>query len=416
MKTFNTIACIIVLVLALVSAVCSYFLYEKRVQFVDGWNQMSEAIHTSAATIDQRGNSKFASKLTVDELSHKKYSKDALAGKLKNLTKQSEEFVKQYDELTQKLADMTALQKKTKAQLDARTRQCETMAKALVSIGDSVNANAGSEAAFTHENRYAGAVAKVRTVAGKFVTNSKNLAARVVELARKHGVAMEADALFVNPDLSRLNSKVEAYKTATNNSNKALAEISKTVNVAYSAQNPAAVTKGVVSMSSQLKNTQAELARSQNTVSNQKNTITKNNAEIARLKGVIADYKRVLNIDPADTDPKVWKRGSDDVRTALTGKVLSVDKDYGYVVINFGNKSTVTQKVGNDSIVLNADIEPGLSYNIIREGKFIATISLSNVDELQSTANIPVSKIDQIEIGDEVVFNAVKSAEPAEKK
>ena len=98
MKTFNTIACIIVLVLALVSAVCSYFLYEKRVQFVDGWNQMSEAIHTSAATIDQRGNSKFASKLTVDELSHKKYSKDALAGKLKNLTRQSEEFVKQYDE------------------------------------------------------------------------------------------------------------------------------------------------------------------------------------------------------------------------------------------------------------------------------------------------------------------------------
>ena len=127
-----------------------------------------------------------------------------------------------------------------------------------------------------------------------------------------------------------------------------------------------------------------------------------------RPKGVIADYKRVLNIDPADTDPKVWKRGSDDVRTALTGKVLSVDKDYGYVVINFGNKSTVTQKVGNDSIVLNADIEPGLSYNIIREGKFIATISLSNVDELQSTANIPVDKIDKIKTGDKIIYKPAK--------
>ena len=58
MKTFNLIACIIILLLAAVSAVFSYFLYEKRVQFVNGWSQMATAIETSAKTIDQKGEKK----------------------------------------------------------------------------------------------------------------------------------------------------------------------------------------------------------------------------------------------------------------------------------------------------------------------------------------------------------------------
>jgi hypothetical protein len=408
MKTFNTIACIIVLVLALVSAVCSYFLYEKRVQFVDGWNQMSEAIHTSAKTIDQRGNDKFASKLTVDELSHKKYSKDALAGKLKNLTKQSEAFVAQYDELTKKFEDMTALQKKTQAQLNAKTLQCNAMADALASIGSAVNANAGSASAFTNGNSYVGAVGKVRAGVEKFVTSSRNLANQVVALAAEHKVSYKSEDLFVNPDLTRIKLVLRKYNTATENYRKALETVARSVNVKFDANSINKVSDGVKNMSSDLSKTRNALSSSQKMVTRHETTISGKNSEIGRLKGVIADYKRVLNIDPADTDPKVWKRGSVEARTALDGKVIAVDKGYGYIVIDFGNQTIVKQMVGNKEHAVNADVEAGLSFNIIRDGKFIASINLSNVDAAQSTANIPASKIDQIKVGDKVVFNAAQ--------
>ena len=413
MKTLNTIACIIVLVLALVSAVCSYFLYEKRVQFVDGWNQMSEAIHTSAATIDQRGNAKFASKLTVDELSHKKYSKDELASKLKNLTKQSEEFIKQYDELTKKFEDMTALQKKTQAALNAKTAQCNTMADALASIGNAVNANAGGVSAFINANTYVGAVGKVRTGVTSFVTSRRNLATQVISLGSEHGVAYKIDELYANPDLGRLKSVIRKYKTDTENYRKALEDISKSVKIKFDINRPSEVSTGVTKMATDLTSTRNQLSSSQKLVNRHETTISNNNSEIARLKGVISDYKRVLNIDPADTDPKIWKRGSAEARTALDGKVIAVNKDYGYIVVNFGSQTIVKQVVGNKELKLNADIEAGLTFNIVRDGKFIATINLSNVDDAQSTANIPVSKIDQIKVGDKVVYNAVS---PAEKK
>ena len=98
MKTFNTIACIIILVLALASAVFSYFLFEKRVQFVDGWTSMSTAIQTSAKKINEQSMDKSAgSKLTADALSHKNYEKAAFDATVKNLNTQSQQFVTQYE-------------------------------------------------------------------------------------------------------------------------------------------------------------------------------------------------------------------------------------------------------------------------------------------------------------------------------
>ena len=73
-------------------------------------------------------------------------------------------------------------------------------------------------------------------------------------------------------------------------------------------------------------------------------------------------------------------------------------------MIDFGTASTVEQTIGNKKLILNPDVETGLEFNIVRDGKFIATITLSNVDAKQSTANIPTGKVDLIKIGDKVVF------------
>jgi hypothetical protein len=73
-------------------------------------------------------------------------------------------------------------------------------------------------------------------------------------------------------------------------------------------------------------------------------------------------------------------------------------------VINIGTETTVVQKVGNKTHTLNVDLENGLNFNVVRDEKFIAAITLNNVSSKESTANIPVDKVGQIKVGDQVVF------------
>ena len=46
MKVLNIVLSIVILILAAVSAVTSYLLWEKRTQMIDGWNKMAGAINT----------------------------------------------------------------------------------------------------------------------------------------------------------------------------------------------------------------------------------------------------------------------------------------------------------------------------------------------------------------------------------
>ena len=406
MKIFNIIACIVVLVLALVSAVCSYFLYEKRVQFVDGWEQMSNAIYNSAKTIDSRSDKKFASKLTADDLSHKKYSKDGLAGKLKNLTDQSEAFVKQYDELTKRYEDMVALQKKTKAELDRVVAQRRRMADVFVKIGQQVGANTGTAAKFIDPLTYGAQIAGVQNKVSQVYTNRELIGNTLEKIARENKVAFNKQALFSRGDMSAIRTIVNNNRAARAEYAKSLKEIASSLNGKFADDGKPAtsISKSVTNMINTLSATRSQLSNARADVSALKTTVGRRDAEISRLNKVISDYKRVLNLDQADSDPKVWLRGSNEARSALVGSVISVVPDYGYIVIDFGTASTVKQTVGNKVLTLNPDVESGLEFNIVRDDKFIATITLSNVDANQSTANIPAEKAGLIKVGDKVVF------------
>lgn len=406
MKTFNIIACIVVLLLALVSAVCSYFLYEKRVQFVDGWEQMSAAIYNSAKTIDSRSDKKFSSNLTSSDLSHKKYSKDALAGKLKNLTDQSEAFVKQYDELTKRYEDMVALQKKTKAELDKVVAQRRRMAEVFSKIGQQVGANTGNAAKFVDPMTYGAQIAGVQNKVSQVYTNREMIGNTLEKIARENKVAFNKQALFARGDMSAIRSIVNNNRAARAEYAKSLKEIASTINGSFADDGKPAtsISKSVTNMVNTLSATRNQLSSARADVSKLKTTVGQRDAEINRLNNVIKDYKRVLNIDQADSDPKVWQRGSVEARSALVGSVVSVAPDYGYIVIDFGTATTIKQTIGNKEIVINPDVESGLEFNVVRNDKFIATITLSNVDTKQATANIPAGKVDLIKVGDKVVF------------
>jgi len=73
-------------------------------------------------------------------------------------------------------------------------------------------------------------------------------------------------------------------------------------------------------------------------------------------------------------------------------------------VIDFGTETTVTQTIGNKTLLINPDLESGLNFNITRDGEFIAAVTLNNVDKTESTANIPTGKAGMIKVGDKVTF------------
>ena len=75
MKITNILLSILILLLAAASAVFSYFLFEKRSQFVAGWAKMASAINKSAAELDRNSGLKpLADELSVSALSHEQFS------------------------------------------------------------------------------------------------------------------------------------------------------------------------------------------------------------------------------------------------------------------------------------------------------------------------------------------------------
>ena len=83
MKAINIVLSILIFLLSAVAATFSYFLFEKRSQFVTGWKKMATVINQSALKLDEGSGTKVASELTVSALAHENYAKlDSLTGKL----------------------------------------------------------------------------------------------------------------------------------------------------------------------------------------------------------------------------------------------------------------------------------------------------------------------------------------------
>ena len=68
MKITNIVLSILILVLALVSAAFSYFLFEKRDSMVKGWEKMAVAINNASASMDRTSGTQVAKSLSPAEI------------------------------------------------------------------------------------------------------------------------------------------------------------------------------------------------------------------------------------------------------------------------------------------------------------------------------------------------------------
>ena len=101
MKILNIILSIFIFIFAAASAVFSYFLFEKRAQFVSGHEKMANAIYESSKALDAGSGTADSKKLTPEALAHDKYAD--LGNVLPVLPSQSKKIVAQRNALAQSL-------------------------------------------------------------------------------------------------------------------------------------------------------------------------------------------------------------------------------------------------------------------------------------------------------------------------
>ena len=385
MKTVNVILSVLVLIAAVVSAVFSYFLYEKRVAFVEGWEQLSAAIYDNAKTLDRNSGTNAAKELTAEKLSHTGYSADAMRKSLGTFVKQGKAIAAQRD----------------------------MMAETLQSVGRTVSAGTGSAADFKAVDSSEEQSAKVKKAVSTVISNRSKVFRALNNIVRVDSNKLSrGDVSGLNPVRNMAEAK-ESYKNTIANLAR-LANVSgpgRDTNAAVDSKN---IERAVIAKINSVNQIRIQLDRANNTVYAQKQTIASKDKTISSRDAVIAeknrqinDLKRALGIDP-DGQFAMWT--AEEARLRTTGEVTKVSDEYGYIVLNLGTASTAAQKAGKKVINVSLDLKSGLEFYVVRgsDNDLIAVVTLDKVGEKESTANIPMDKVGKIKTGDKVLYKQAK--------
>ena len=375
MKVLNVIFSVLVLLLAVASAVGSFFLFEKRVDLVNGWGEFAKAVQSASAVMDSGSGTKVAADFSADKLAFKNNNAD---------------------DVKQKLGKFVAQTRKVISQRNA-------MAESFVNIGARVGVR--KEAAdFTAMDKYAESTGAVVSGVNKVVNNFDRVINKVASVARDAGVSISREQIKRGnfADLDKLARVFESQKNAKDNYARALQTIGmrSSANAEFSDNTSSRASNAVVSAVNRQLDQVDSVSRELN---RQKQVALAQEKVIAKLRNDVKIYKAKLGVDE-NTEVNFWVAGSDEARAQMKGSVKSVNNDYGYVVIDLGKKSTVAQNVGKKVFQIGLNLESGLELNVVRGKEYIATVTIDQVGENELTASIPAEKVDKIKAGDSVIW------------
>ena len=376
MKTANILLSIFILIFATASAVFSFFLFEKRSQFVDGWSKMAVAVNKTAVALDNgSGIESIAKDLSAENLSHKKYAD--LDKQLPKLSKRAEEV--------------------------AKSRSL--LAAALNTIGENTGANLSSSP--WSLNNYDGSRSKVLNAFSRTINNRDAQFRKFKDICKKY-FNIEIDIKQLQSGSSVPMNKVaqkfgeEAARRSKYEST--LRSIASSTGTKFDARNYAAsasnITKGVSTLknnlnkaNSTIKSKDAQIKNKDAQIKKQQALIERRNNELKARDKRIADLKKALGMDVKDDTP-LWAAGSAEARKQLVGKVIEVDEGHGYIVVDLGKNTRVIQTLGKKTVEIDPRIVKGLELvvvdgDIADAAKFVSRIKVDEVGDKCSTANIP---------------------------
>ena len=403
MKFLNIFLSILILLLAAAAAVFSFFLYEKRDNMIDGWGKMAEAVNSSAASLDKGSGTEVAKELSAEELAHDKY--EDLEKKLPKLTEHADNIIKERDAMAatlRKVAEMSEM--------------------------DNVQAVSAFTSLKTYQTNANAVVSKVKSD----IQRQNNILRRLISTAAKLKADLTVSGLKssqYNNEFAKFDSKIKIAQSRISDSERqlrtifAVAKGKGSLNFTDSGYRSSAgkVTSAVRALNSRYAQAKNSLKSENARVVSLQNKIKSRDGHIGRLSGKIKkqvlEIKRLHNIISGDKGGDIddpWENGSTESRNAIQGKVIKVDRKYGFVVIDLGTGTTVKQKIGTKTNYANPMIPVNSTMIVARDiestnGKFIGEIKLIKIHEDCSIANVTsVVKGKGVAVGDTVFFSSAQ--------
>lgn len=399
MKIINILLCILVLILAALSAVSSYFLYIKRDTMVKGWDKMAQAVNATSAELDKGAGTSIAKTLSPTELNHENY--ESLDQKLPALKNQAGEVVKQRNEMVKSIRQIATLMESNAA---------------------------GTNEDFQNIEKYAASNKKVIKSLKDIKERQDDCLASVCRISRKVGANISPSDLKsprYQSHLSKFNGKISVITNRNNVFNSWVAKIASQVGVPGSKikgndyKNGLNKTyAGVLKVKRELNSAKGQLAKAKRQIKSYSSRVSSKDKDIARIRMAMATkdkeikrLKEIINGGKSGGDiPNPWPDGGKQVRAATKGSVVEVSHKFGFVVVDLGVSARIKQQIGEKINHVNPEVKKGDEFVVIRgldssNPQFIGKIKLVKVDENCSIANIVAGTTNgDIKVGDAVVF------------
>lgn len=409
----------LIAVLAIVSVIFGYMLFEKREQLIKRGDMMAQAINNVASKLDSGSGTSYAEKLQLlkleldpkkDPNAQKNAEKTLYHTNYKNLQsvlepfkKQALDIIEQRDTLGAALNDVAIKLEIPETYTPAQFNEIKSYKEKKSSLLDNVaKINERDNAIMAQISAFAGVIGySLDKETLKSLDNYKvpldEFSEKVQALKKRFDSYAEhikrVCAIFQiqEPSLSgddysnELSSAADALKGVKDEFEKTKTELAET--------------------KTKLEETQEDLNKALAKIEAHEKKIAELNKEVAKLRGDIED----------DT-PKP-QEGQKDEKASLVekleGKVIELNPKWGFVVIDLGknNKIMVGGKKKREEIV---PLPEGKVMLVGRDDKYIGKIKIVRVNEYCAIANVlSEEKESKVEIGDRVYFGKKASAAAA---
>lgn len=367
MKIANIVLSILILILALVCTVFSFFLFQKRTELIVGWEKMAGGITGASTTMTQTGAT-----VSKDALDHKNknYKTDDLERNVRTFSNQIRSIVGQRDEFVQNLS---------------------AIGKAVGMKEDDVKTTQLIDDFGGAEDEVKGAKAVTKAV-NRVVTERNRERARANRYSEK---ISEVGGIVGSSDTRNPDEVVDSVRRVKRNLDTTRDDLNRANRDLRQAQND----------KSRIERERDDYKSKLYDANREKDTLQK---ELAKVK---RDYKSLTKTEYGDIP--LWQPGSDEARAQVVGKVVKVDGDNGYIITDLNNTLRVTQQVGVTKHRVDPMLQRGLEMVVCRgdlsssgKVKFVARIKIHSIDDKCMIANIPAEAAKEIEVGDTVINNA----------
>ncbi len=397
MKVLNVVLSVLILLLAVASAVFAFFLFEKREQMTEGWKKMSETIYQTAMKLDKDSGTTVASELTVEKLSHLNYQQ--MLSLLGKLPQQAGQIVDERNALGQSLlAVAQTVRMQNVPQFDALTKVDSSMA-AQTAIVDQVN---------RYKNQSDDINAKVAQAAGRM--QAKVTAAELASSDYNSAFSRFFQRIDeVNKQVKDFQAKSEQIASAIGAPGGKIDEANYAASLDQILQRGLALKHDYDTAISDIRGRDKQIADYMDEVKGLNLKIEELNVTMDQKNDEIQRLVQVIDPASGGKKPDIWEPGALEARKVLQGRVLEVNDKFGVIVVDLGKNTRVKQLVGRNRVDVNPEIPVGATMMVVRDfaekPRYIGQVKLVRVEDNCSVAELLGDKEQKVRVGDTVVFS-----------